>query len=180
MFFTITLLERGFSPLSMTDFIQQYPTLAAGVLIVLTLSLLLNILSHKKKSAKDFKYKKRGGLFTKHELAFYRSLVSVAASRKLVVFGKVRLADLIEPQKKETWRQAFNRISSKHVDFVLCDPVELKPVLVIELDDSTHDRKDRAQRDQFVDKAFGSAGIPILHTRNANGLAEKISTTMKK
>ncbi len=48
---------------------------------------------------------------------------------------------------------------SVHVDFVLCDPDALTPLLVIELDDSSHERTARRDRDAFL----GAAGLPILH-----------------
>ena len=38
---------------------------------------------------------------------------------------------------------AFNRISSKVLDFVLCDPNNLAIIAAIELDDSSHKRNDR-------------------------------------
>ena len=60
-----------------------------------------------------------------------------------VVLAKVRLADLIEANERHPqWQANFNRIRSKHVDFVLCDNW-LRPLLAIELDDSSHKRIDR-------------------------------------
>jgi len=38
-------------------------------------------------------------------------------------------------------------------------------VLAIELDDSSHDREDRKDRDAFVDQVFAAARKPILHVR---------------
>lgn len=35
----------------------------------------------------------------------------------------------------------------------------------MELDDYTHEREDRKERDVFVDKAFESAGIKIVHIK---------------
>lgn len=57
---------------------------------------------------------------------------------------------------------ALNRITSKHVDFAVCDPRTLQVVGVIELDDSSHDRADRERRDKFVDAALSSAGVPLV------------------
>jgi very-short-patch-repair endonuclease len=60
---------------------------------------------------------------------------------------------------------AFNRVSSKHVDFVLCDPSTLAPVVAIELDDSTHYRRDRADRDAFVNQLFKVIGVSLIRHR---------------
>jgi very-short-patch-repair endonuclease len=65
--------------------------------------------------------------------------------------------------KKMIFRQsAFNRITGKHVDFVLCDLADLSVVGVIELDDRSHDRFERGVRDGLVDSALAGAGIPVL------------------
>jgi len=45
---------------------------------------------------------------------------------------------------------------------VLFDKQNISPVLVIELDDFTHEREDRKERDLFVNKLFNHCGVPIL------------------
>ena len=59
-------------------------------------------------------------------------------------------------------QSAFNRIKSKHVDFVACDPDTLDIMFVIELDDRSHEREDRSERDEFVDAALEDSGVPIV------------------
>lgn len=44
---------------------------------------------------------------------------------------------------------------------MLCDPKTLKPILAIELDDSSHRRPDRQERDAFVEKVFETARLPL-------------------
>lgn len=56
-----------------------------------------------------------------------------------------------------------HKIDRKHVDFLLCDPVTMRPMVGIELDDNSHQRPDRQERDAFVDQAFQAAGLPLLH-----------------
>lgn len=150
-----------------------------GIIVVLFVLLLL---SKKKSSAIEklpFQYKKRTYFFTKNELKFYRDLVKETADLNVVLFSKVRLADIIEPKEKgEKWQSQFNRIKSKHVDFVLCEPISIKPILVIELDDSSHERADRQERDSFLDKALAQAEIPIIHTKNSSGIREKINSAI--
>jgi len=41
-------------------------------------------------------------------------------------------------------------------------------LLVIELDDRTHQQAKRRERDEFVDRALTAAGIPILHVKAAS------------
>lgn len=75
----------------------------------------------------------------------------------------MRLADLVFlPRGTEERQSHFNRIQSKHIDFVLCDHDVVRPLLAIELDDSSHHRADRQDRDVFVDSALAVAGLPLL------------------
>ena len=57
----------------------------------------------------------------------------------------------------------FAPLTGKCVDFVICDKETMQTLLVIELDDKSHSRRERKTRDAFVDKTLQSAGIPILH-----------------
>ncbi len=88
------------------------------------------------------------------------------------VLASVRLAEVLKPAVSRSsdgsaWQSAFNRIKSKQADFVVCHPETTKPLLVVELDDQSHDRADRKDRDGLVDQACESAGLPIVHVRAA-------------
>jgi hypothetical protein len=112
-------------------------------------------------------YRREKWLFSKAERSFFGVLeqavaITPAGSQRLRIFAKVRLCDLLSLGKCESWQSHWNRIQSKHVDFVLCTYDEIQPVLVIELDDSSHEREDRKQRDTFVDAALAAAGLPLL------------------
>lgn len=103
-------------------------------------------------------------LLTPAERSFF-GVLQQALGSDYHVFAKVRLADIVRPVRNPSrsgWQSAFNRITGKHVDFVLCDPARLGVVGVIELDDSTHGRFERGVRDGLVDSALADAGIPIL------------------
>lgn len=108
-------------------------------------------------------YEKQPYLLSRAERSFYEVLHRAVAPN-LVVFPKVRLADVVKVRKgNEAWQSHYNRISAKHVDFLVCNCDTLSPALVVELDDSSHERADRQERDAFVDNALASAGLPILH-----------------
>ena len=114
-----------------------------------------------------YPYERADALFTAAERAFLHALEQSAGSQFRIT-GKVRLGDILHVHKGLSNSQrttARNRINQKHVDFVLCDPRSLQVVGVIELDDRSHDRPDRQRRDEFVDRALGAAGIPILHVK---------------
>ena len=107
-------------------------------------------------------YRLRDKFLSPAELAFHIVLTQAVGDR-YSINNKVRLWDVIYVPRSEDRRKFENKISSKHLDFLLCDPTTMQPVLAIELDDASHARPDRQQRDQFVDNALAAAGLPILH-----------------
>jgi hypothetical protein len=111
-----------------------------------------------------YPYFQRSGLFTPAEGRFLRALdAAVGASHR--VFGKVRLADIVDVDSalpRGAWRAAFNRISSKHVDFVVCEGATLRLVAAVELDDVSHDTPRRRSRDLFVERTLATAGVQLV------------------
>lgn len=103
-------------------------------------------------------------LLTKRELQEYLKLKQYADTNGWLICPKVRLFDLIEPKKGKN-QALVNKIQSKHVDFVLVDQ-SMNVIGVLELDDSTHDRADRKERDSFVREALEGAGITMIQTRS--------------
>jgi hypothetical protein len=110
----------------------------------------------------SFPYGMRDHFLSATELAFYHVLRKVVP-RDVIVNMKVRLADVFYVAGPYENRAAFNRIAQKHIDFLLCEPTTLRPLLGIELDDSSHTRLDRQERDTFVDQAFAAAHLPLIH-----------------
>lgn len=112
-------------------------------------------------------YRRRDYLLTSAEKNFYLILKQVADQLNYVIFAKVRLEDLIWIPKYTPnllkWR---GYVRSRHIDFILCDNQQIRPLLAIELDDSSHMRWDRMDRDAKVDRILGDAGLPILHVKN--------------
>lgn len=115
-------------------------------------------------------YELQETLFTPAERSFYGVLVQAVGDRA-VIFGKVRVADVLTPKKgldRKAWQSAFNRISAKHFDYVVCKPDTLAVMSVIELDDSSHARKKRVERDQFIERACEAAGVTLHRFRAAS------------
>ena len=111
---------------------------------------------------KSLPYVKRDSLITKTELRFYKSLQK-AVQDDFEIFAMVRIADLLRVEPGlSNHRSWLNKILAKHIDFVLCDPGSLQPKVCIELDDPSHNRPERIERDVFVNQAFESAGLPLL------------------
>lgn len=109
-------------------------------------------------------YRLRDDFLSPAELSFYRVLVP-AAGPGVTVCPKVRLADVLFVTRPSENRSYLNRIIAKHIDFVLCDSSTMQPILVVELDDASHQRSRRQERDAFLDRAVAAAKLPILRVR---------------
>jgi hypothetical protein len=129
---------------------------------------LINALFGKGKTDAPLPYRVRDDFLSPAESSFYRVLLLVCGEQYRV-FPKVRLVDILFVQKGvEKWQSHHNRISNRHVDFLLCHPQTLRPALAVELDDSSHNRSDRKERDAFFDQAFKAAVLPMLHVPAKN------------
>jgi hypothetical protein len=106
----------------------------------------------KPQSAKGFPYKKNPVLFSPAERSFL-GVLEQAVGDKYRVLGKVRVADVasVKPMSdRRAWQRAFNRISAKHFDFVICGSDDLEIVAAVELDDKSHRNRQRQDRDKFL------------------------------
>lgn len=80
---------------------------------------------------------------------------------------KVRIADLVSVDAKgdrSAFLSAFQKISQKHVDFAVMT-LTGEILFAVEIDDRSHERKDRKTRDLFVDAVFEEAGIPLVRIK---------------
>jgi Protein of unknown function (DUF2726) len=107
-------------------------------------------------------------MLTAAEQKFYQAL-DAALDGRFLILSKVRLADLfvVTSASPSARQRVFRSIACKHVDFVLAEAQNLRPIAAIELDDSSHQRADRRLRDQLVDELFEKAELPLLRFRTA-------------
>lgn len=154
-----------------------FPIIATAFFLILAMSLAV---FYKVKTSK-WPYLKKDSLLTEAEKRFYLVLSEIIGNDYLI-FSKVRLADLLYLPKMNNsdYYHYQNKIQSKHVDFLICDKENIKPLLIIELDDSSHLKIDRILRDTLVDKIFENAQMPILRIKNATSYdKENLSNQIK-
>lgn len=106
-------------------------------------------------------YRLRDDFLSNAETSFFQVLKTIIGNR-LVICPKVSLAELFFVAHGESFQTYQNKIDRKRVDFLLCDPKTLKPVFAIELDDSSHARSVRQERDAFVEEVFDVAQLPLV------------------
>lgn len=108
-------------------------------------------------------YKKKRYFFSVAELKFYELLKEIIGDHYFI-YPKVRICDIIEATGKNNYSD-FNRIKSKHVDYLICSKNPITSKIIIELDDKSHNTPKRQDRDKFVDEIFANSEIPIVHIR---------------
>lgn len=134
------------------------------ILLVVTVALVRRIFDGvPDEDVNDFPYSRLSGLFTPAERSFL-GVLDQAIGDRYRVLGKVRIADaiVVKGAKDASARgRAFNKISAKHFDFLLCEPSDLSIVCAIELDDGSHSKSNRVVRDEFVVRACAAAKLPL-------------------
>jgi len=109
-----------------------------------------------------FPFRLRDDFLSPAEKSFYQVVKNILGDQ-YTICPKVSLADIFYVVRPNENRSAFNRINRKHVDYLVCNPQTMEPEFAIELDDSSHQRSDRMERDAFVDGVFEAADLPLLH-----------------
>jgi len=92
------------------------------------------------------------------QILYFRLVQALPAH---IVLAQVQLSRLLGVKKGNNYQAWFNRINRMSADFVVCNK-DSSIVAVIELDDATHQRKDRQAADAKKDRALASAGIRVL------------------
>ncbi len=130
-----------------------------------------------------YRYNRKNFFLTRAEHECYDALVE-AVGAEYHIFAQVHLPTLVDHTVRgQDWRAALAHINRKSVDFVLCDKAYLSPKLAIELDDKSHERADRQERDREVERILREAGVSLLRLENRGSfspseLAQKIKETL--
>ena len=150
---TPSLFPRIIPPVNDTQF---WIVLAALVVLALIALIFLT-----RSAPGALPYFSREKLLTDGELAFYTVLRQTLPSH-MAISLKVRLADVLDCSSAARQQGYFAKVSQKHLDFVLYDITTTQILAAIELDDKTHQRRDRQNRDQFLNEAMATAGVKLL------------------
>lgn len=117
-------------------------------------------------SSSPYIYSRKLYIMTRSEAFCFRKLEE-ASSQHYYVFPQVHLSSLLNHAVKgQNWKGALSKIQRKSVDFVLVDKSSLQTAFAIELDDTSHLKPDRQERDTFVNEVIRAAGIPLVRLRH--------------
>ena len=131
---------------------------------ILDLDKILNMWNIKpKKKYNPFYLVSKWKVFTNTELTFFKALNKIIDNENYFLFTKIRLVDLVNIRKAEYWKYItiFNKLSKKHIDFVIADKYWNIKVL-IELDDKYHNSNKAKINDKFKNELMEYLKIPLL------------------
>lgn len=120
-----------------------------------------------------YRYFAKNAIMTERENKFFRQLNEILGNKWFII-PQVHLSALLNHKVKgQNWKAAFRHINGKSVDFVLLSKETLKPICAIELDDSTHNYKNRVERDAEVERIFADAKLPLARFKNPEKLSRQ-------
>lgn len=153
--------------------LKFYIFIGVVVAIGLAVKFLENNSTKKEEKKKSlYKYKRKDFLVSRPEHEFFDILVEILGNQ-YQIFTQVHLPTILDHKVAgQNWKGAFSHINGKSVDFVICDKAYIKPLLAIELDDKSHEREDRIERDGEVEQMLKEAGMPFVRFGN-NGSFNK-------
>lgn len=150
--------------------VQQMDTLwiLIAVLVVMVIgALAAGYMFLKRSTGARFPYSKNPHFLTPAEQDFFRLLEQIIQSQ-YYIFCQVNLLSLVSiaaKNRQDYWQHA-RKLRHKSIDFVLADKRTLEPVLLIELDDYSHQLAERRTRDNFVNQTLATAGFKFLRIEN--------------
>lgn len=130
----------------------------AGLIIAFILIALFSLYKGK---ATIYPYKLNDKFFSQSELFFYKSLKDSLNNKDVFIFSKVRIADIVTVLDLNKNYGYWNKIKSKHIDFLLCS-YDSSPLLCIELDGKSHLQHKAKINDSFKNEVFDTIGLNIF------------------
>jgi very-short-patch-repair endonuclease len=148
--------------------------LLVGLVILTGIVAIISELLFKKPERQEYDYRARDAVMTKAEMRCFLVLEELVGE-DFYIFPQLHLPAILDHKVNgQNWRGAFRHIDEKSVDFVLCDKEHISPKLVIELDDWSHAREDRQERDREVERILAYAKLPLLRITDTQDLRSKI------
>jgi predicted RNA-binding Zn-ribbon protein involved in translation (DUF1610 family) len=116
---------------------------------------------HIKMAENRLPYRLRRQFLSSTELSLMTVLQEMAGER-FIVCPKVALNDIFYIQRPNENVHFYSKIFRKHVDFLLCEPENMKPAFGVELVKPVAKEETRSA-DKFIEELFLSAGLPLVH-----------------
>lgn len=112
----------------------------------------------------DKKAVKKAQFLNDKEILCFKVL-SHAVGNDMYILPKVRVADIFEKETErrdtEFWTK-YDKVSQKHVDFLVCKKPNFAPLLVLRIRGEAHHEIINTEEDVFIKELFEHAHMPML------------------
>lgn len=127
------------------------------------------------KTAQASNYRKKATYISRAEWEFLQVLREIVGS-KYEVCVQAPLVSVID-KVSGGYRNELFRVA----DYLIVDPISFAPLLLVELNDATHNRSDRQERDRKVTRICEEAGMPLVAftTAEAHNVPEVRKTILR-
>lgn len=150
--------------------------IALILVVVIGAIFLFKFIASRIAAEKPLPYRVKKFFFTRSEQEFLRLLNGSIDRQKYTIFPKVRLADFIEVTTgKGEYQSWWNKIRSKHIDFLVWNVEESRIALAIELDGSSHQSERAEERDEFKNKLYAQIQVPLVRVKTGTDFNTEIS-----
>ncbi len=154
------------------DFSTYLPFIAVGAAVIIAVAIFIVVKVSSAKSTPDYRLK--DALLTQTEISYY-NIINAYFGGDYLILPQINLASVIEKQGGGYRNELF-----RNADFGIFDH-NFRPILLIEINDNTHLRRDRKERDQKVSVICKKARIPLITFWTKDGIdKDVIYKTIKK
>lgn len=156
------------SPIIPTEYYLPIGVVCAVIILVL----LIYFLGRRQRGVGH--YRKKDRLLSATEIEYYKVLEDLYGDR-YIILPQINLASVIEKEDPGYRTELF-----RNVDFGVFDG-GFRPILLIEINDGTHLRPDRQERDKRVGLIARRAGLPLVTFWTRDGIRrEEIKRTLSR
>lgn len=111
----------------------------------------------------EYEYILKNNPMTENEKYFFKSLKLITSKYNLFILPQVQLQSIFKVYNNKDI-SSFNKIKSKSIDFAIVNQ-NYDYKIFIELDDCTHNKNNRIQRDKFVNNLFNKYNLKLLRIK---------------
>ena len=113
-------------------------------------------------------FDRQRSLLTTQQQEFYKVLTKLVGAHS-VIMPRVNLSNLVHfPGDNPGYEQHWKRVLREWVDFVICSPTSISPVLAIKLETRGERKRRKLGRFDVLEDTLKSASIPLLRYRIAD------------
>ncbi len=148
------------------------------LILTVVVAFLYSTISKLKVKDEEEKYRCKDYLLTKTEKNAFDKLQSIIKENEFpfMVFPKMRLTDFLWSPKEN--RNAYLKIQSKFVDFLIVKLPQLHPAFAIFI--TNRDNKAKMQSLEIIEPALNKANIKLIKINAKDVFSEKFAKTMEE